>query len=88
MHVLHYVTVHHAIRCTLLLIVLFLHDMPRLKGLYGTIPGESFKLDEDTGVSSFFFAPLGQTAVSGNSTLHSLIFCESLALYVYVYAFL
>ena len=33
-------------------------------------------LDEDTGVSSFFFSflssssPLGQTAVSGNSTLH------------------
>ena len=33
-------------------------------------------LDEDTGVFSFFFSflssssPLGQTAVSGNSTLH------------------
>ena len=29
-------------------------------------------LDEDTGVFFFFFstAPLGQTAVSGNSTLH------------------
>ena len=50
-------------------------------------------LDEDTGVFSIFllsFSPLGQTAVSGNSTLHQLILgvfvfflilCESLALY-------
>ena len=38
-------------------------------------------LDEDTGVFSFFFSflssssnsPLGQTAVSGNSTLHPVI---------------
>ena len=54
-------------------------------------------LDEDTGVFFSFFSllssssPLGQTAVSGNSTFISdpgslclffiLIFCESLALY-------
>ena len=57
-------------------------------------------LDEDTGVFSFFFSflssssPLGQTAVSGNSTLHqssweSLSFSLSSSsvnpwLYVYV----
>ena len=46
-------------------------------------------LDEDTGVFSFFFSllssssPLGQTAVSGNSTLHPVI----LGVFVFFFIF-
>ena len=44
------------------------------KKLYRELNLESFKLDEDTGPGYFSFlsssSPLGQTAVSGNYTLH------------------